>query len=59
MKMGQTEKKMGESPQTIKCPACGQPMFPEIGCSYCKTYHEPEECTGEGCKICAEIKSIS
>jgi ribosomal protein L32 len=58
MKMGQTEKKM-EVPRTVKCPTCGQAMFSETGCGYCKTYHEPQKCTGEGCKICAEIKSIS
>ena len=41
----------------IECPICGKQRISEF-CQTCADYHTPKECTGEGCKICKEIKVL-
>ncbi len=47
---------MGE----LNCEVCGNELT-KIGnqehiCNYCRDYHAPDSCGGEGCKTCADIK---
>lgn len=41
----------------LECPVCGEQRIAEI-CPYCRDFHAPEKCKGEGCEICITIKSM-